>query len=214
MLSLATPETISPPNPIRESFSSRIRWPRNCMNSSGDELPKEEVVDHHDHALRQISNFDSKNNLTHQRIEKASDASCFFMCCRLLLCSCAIVHVSDYQACAKGEVSKLKFHVPKRPFTDERIHAEHLLSNNLVRRPQDSASSPSHFFLRGAGYWLSDGREDCDTAVFFIFQSNSNCRLSKHLGDHPKIPSRLRANAFTATNALTSYHFMNSRPLI
>jgi hypothetical protein len=53
--------------------------------------------------------FDSKNILTHQRIEKPSDASCFSMCCRLLLCSCAIVHVSDYQACAKGEVSKLNF---------------------------------------------------------------------------------------------------------
>jgi len=111
MLSLATPETISPPNPIRESFSSRIRWPHNCMNSPGDELPKEEVIDHHDHALRQISKPRFEEYCDTSKKSKSFRCELFLHVLQIiivLMCR-AIVHVSDYQACAKGEVSKLNF---------------------------------------------------------------------------------------------------------
>ena len=116
--------------------------------------------------------LDSKKILTHQRNRKASDASCFFMCCRLLLCSCAV------QLCMWA-ITKL---APRVKFLNLiscawkavyrwRIHAEHLLSYNLVHRPQDYRIFTVSLLPSWRRVLLSDGREYCDTAVFFIFQN-------------------------------------------
>jgi hypothetical protein len=70
--------------------------------------------------------------------------------------------------------------VPERPFTEE-------FMQNIYFRTiwyivlKITASSPAQFSLRGAGYWLSDGCEYCDTAVFFIFQNQTR------IAGHPNI---------------------------
>jgi hypothetical protein len=159
--------------------------------------------------------LDSKKILTHQRNRKASDASCFFMCCRLLWCSCAIiVHVSDYQACAKGEISKLNFMCLKG-----RLQMKNSCRTSTFVQSGTSSSRLPHlhrltssFVAPGTGFPMAVSIVILQSSS--SFKINSNCRSSKHLGNHPKIPSRLRENAFTATNALTWYYFMNSRLLI
>jgi hypothetical protein len=139
--------------------------------------------------------FDSKNILTHQRNRKASDASCFFMCCRLLLCSCAIVHVRDYQACAKVEVSKLNFMCLKG-----RLQMKNSCRTSTFVQSGTSSSRLLHlhrltssFVAPGTGFPMA-------VRIVILYRSlhlSKSTRIAGHpniIGDHPKIPS-LRENA-------------------